>query len=37
MVHVVLDDKVDKPDPTALANSTVCLIRHATTPFNIEF
>ena len=37
MVHVKLDDQVEKPDPEELAKSQVCLIRHGTTKFNVEF
>ena len=37
MVHTKLDDQVEKPDSEELAKSQVCLIRHGTTKFNVEF
>ena len=37
MIHTKLTDEVEKPDPQLLEKSKVLLIRHATTPFNVEF
>jgi len=37
MITTVLDDQVDKPSAEDLENSVLCLIRHGTTKFNVEF
>ena len=37
MITTKLDDQVDRPNPESLANSVLCLIRHGTTEFNVEF
>ena len=37
MVNVILDDKVDRPDPKQMEDSILCLIRHGTTDFNVRF
>ena len=29
------DGSIPKPDPERMANSTLCLIRHGTTEFNV--
>ena len=37
MINTVLTEEVDRPDQEALNISQVCLIRHGTTDFNVEF
>ena len=37
MVNDQITDQVEEPDPESLKNSVVCLIRHATTQWNVEF
>ena len=37
MINTVMDDQVDKPYQEDLENSILCLIRHGTTQFNVEF